>query len=77
MANTFIGYAVANTPKAILFQDHFWHTPSWMPKSQIEVFREDDTEELIVKATPWICKQKRLDEFTEYSEEDIKEREAR
>jgi len=62
----FIGYIVAETPKAFLFHDHFWHNPDWMPKSQINrVLKNEGTHEVILSATAWICGQKNIQEFKE------------
>lgn len=61
----FIGYIIVETPRAILFQDHFWGEPDWMPKSQAEIFRDMDTHEIRLIASTWISKQKGIQEFTE------------
>ena len=60
----FVGYVVTETPRAFLFQDHFWENPDWLPKSQITTYREDNTTEVRVSASPWICKQKCITEYT-------------
>lgn len=65
MAEQFLGFIAAETPKAILFQDHFWHEPDWMPKSQITMVRQEETHEVVIVATPWICGQKNIREFEE------------
>jgi hypothetical protein len=62
---TFIGYVMAETQRAILFHDHFWKNPDWMPKSQIEMITDDQSCELVVVATPWICGKKDIHEFKE------------
>ena len=61
----FIGYMEHETARAWLFQDHFWHEPTWLPKSQTTVERFDDTHEIIVTCTNWISEQKNLVEFKE------------
>lgn len=61
----FIGYILATTDRALLFQDHFWHEPGWLPKSQVTVIRDDETMETKLVASPWICKAKNLQEFEE------------
>lgn len=61
---TFEGLILANTPKSILFHCHYWEDPEWMPKSQIDVLREDDTSEVRVLTSKWIADQKGLKEFT-------------
>lgn len=68
----FIGVIHADTPRAYFFQDWFWHEPEWMPKSQSEVLRSDDTDEVILTASIWISKQKLLKEFTERKPQDAK-----
>ncbi len=60
----FIGYVVASTDRAVLFLDHFWSAPDWMPKSQITVLPRDfDSMEVQLDASPWICNQKGIREF--------------
>lgn len=61
----FIGFIEVETDRALLFQDHFWHEPDWMPKSQVEIMREYDTHEVKLIATAWICEKKELKEFNE------------
>lgn len=58
----FIGYLLAETNRALLFQDHFWESSTWMPKSQIDVFRDSSTFEVRIKASDWISRQKCLRE---------------
>lgn len=65
MANQFIGYIHFETARAFLFQDHFWHSPDWMPKSQVTIRRTDETAEVSVEASNWISEQKGLKEFEE------------
>lgn len=60
---TFEGIIIANTLKSILFHCWYWDEPDWMPKSQIDVLREEDTNEVRVLASDWICGQKGLKEF--------------
>jgi len=59
----FIGYVETETDKALFFQDHFWQEPGWMPKSQIDIFRENDTIEIVIDASDWICGKKGIQEF--------------
>lgn len=61
---TFIGYIETDTDRAILFLDHYWGMSEWFPKTQIDIFRHEDTHEVIVHASSWICEQKSLKEFT-------------
>lgn len=65
MAEQFVGYVVAETPKALFFQDHYWDGPDWMPKSQCEIVTFHDTHEIVIEASTWICKQKQIREFEE------------
>lgn len=69
MAERFIGYIEVETTKAILFWDHFWHRPDWMPKSQITMQRDEMSTEVVVDASPWICKQKGVREFEEVKDD--------
>lgn len=63
----FIGYVVAETDRALLFQDHYWTAPDWMPKSQVEQYRDPDAPmELQLEASAWICGQKNIKEFRHY-----------
>lgn len=59
----FEGYIVETTARAVLFHCHYWERSDWMPKSQITIQREEDTDEVRVLASSWICKQKELAEF--------------
>lgn len=68
--NSFLGYIVHETQKAILFWDHFWHCADWMPKSQIIINRSDETVEVEVVATNWICEVKGVEEFKERENDD-------
>lgn len=61
----FIGYIRAHTDRAFLFQDHFWHHPDWMPKSQIEAAFDPDSTEVVIEASNWICSKKNIKEFEE------------
>ena len=65
---TFIGYVEAETDRALLFQDHWWHYAEWLPKTQISVLHDFDTHEVMVQASPWICGVKNLIEFKERKE---------
>lgn len=62
---TLIGYIEAETDRAILYWDHFWESSEWLPKKQITVLHEDDTHEVKVLASPWICGVKQIEEFKE------------
>lgn len=70
MRNTFIGYVIHETPKAFLFQDHFWEEPEWMPKSQMVVVSDFDSTEIVCLASQWISKQKDIVEFTHREKKD-------
>jgi hypothetical protein len=35
-----------------------------MPKSQIDTIKYEDTHEVLIIASPWICDKKGLNEFT-------------
>lgn len=60
----FEGYIVANVGKAVLFHGNYWEEPEWMPKSQIDILRDEDSAEIRVLTSRWICDQKGLKEFT-------------
>lgn len=70
--NKFEGYVLVMTARAILFQGHFWGAALWLPLSQIEVEDDLDSTEYVVTVKDWLCKKKRLLEFTPYSEEEIR-----
>lgn len=61
----FIGYIIGHTERAILFQDHFWHEPDWMPRSQVDLYFDSESIEVTMQASQWICKQKEISEFQE------------
>lgn len=73
----FIGYVVMDTDRAFLFQDHHWEKPDWLPKSQVDVLREEDTHEVRMIASAWICDQKRIEEFKFRSEQEITDANSR
>lgn len=50
-----IGYISVDTSKAILFDAHYWIESSWLPKSQITIFREIDTHEVRVQVESWLA----------------------
>lgn len=60
----FEGYISAETQRAYLFHCHYWEEPGWLPKSQTDLISYNDTHEVVVLASPWICSQKSLNEFT-------------
>ena len=60
----FEGYIITETPRAFLFHCHYWEHPDWMPKSQITTYRDEGTAEVVIDASPWICKQKCIVEYS-------------
>lgn len=62
----FEGYILHDTNRAVLFQSHYWEEPDFMPKSQIEIIRDPDTDEVVLIASSWISKQKGLKEVNYY-----------
>lgn len=68
---TFEGYVHFSTPKAILFQSHYWEAPMWLPLSQIFAESEVDSMETVVKVKDWLVGKKGLLEFTPYTVEEI------
>ena len=61
----FVGLVEVETPRALLFQDHFWHEPKWFPKSQVKQTLQVDSLEVIIDASSWICGKNDLSEFKE------------
>jgi len=57
-----IGYIVAESNRAVLFQDHYWDEPDWMPKTQAAIVRDPDTHEVQLSCSDWISRQKELKE---------------
>lgn len=65
LRHSFVGTIKFQTGKAILFQDHFWEGPEWMPKSQIlSTADPSNPQELHIQASQWICSAKGISEFT-------------
>jgi hypothetical protein len=60
-----LGYITTETAKAILFWDHFWHGPEWFPKSQVQIGREQNTDEVSIEPSAWIARQNGVREFEE------------
>lgn len=65
MTLQFIGFIEAETQRAYLFQDHFWHGPEWLPKSQAEVVEQEGSHEVVIFASSWISSRADLTEFAE------------
>lgn len=63
LRHEFLGGVVFRTAKAVLFQDHFWEGPEWMPLSQIQLVQDAGVAEYSVKASQWICTAKGIREF--------------
>ena len=63
-ANHFIGYIHIESIKAVYFQDHFREEPEWLPKSQIIIHRSEDTDEVYVEISQWLCGQSGWEEHT-------------
>ena len=60
----FIGVMHVVLDRAILFQDWFWEEPQWFPKSQVTITAEIDAwDEITLKASPWISREKGLIEW--------------
>jgi hypothetical protein len=60
----FEGFIQAETQRAYLFHCHYWESADWMPKSQVDTIKFEDTHEVVIIASSWICNQKNIDEFT-------------
>ncbi len=67
MNSEFVGYIHAESPLSVLFHGHFWHSPIWLPKSQIQVLMYNPWEstEVRVRVKDWLCRRKSLGEFEE------------
>ena len=63
--HTFHGYVEAESSKAIYFQSHYWYSPMWLPKSQIEIALPWNCTEIQVRVKNWLCKKNDLHEFEE------------
>lgn len=69
--STFEGFILVRTPKAILFNGHFWEGPLWFPTSQIDIVSGIDCLESVIHVKSWLCQKRGIHEFTHYSEEEI------
>lgn len=67
--DTFRGYVVTFTDRAVLFWDHYWHKPEFFPKSQTTVEFDPNTDETVMKASNWICVQKNIREGQEVTDD--------
>ena len=64
--NEFIGYLYGYSVKAILFQDHFWYAPVWLPRSQMKNLTPiKEGEEICIAVKEWLCDKNDIPEFTE------------
>ena len=70
---TFEGIILVSSPRAVLFQSHFWEAPLWFPLSQMDIQRFEDSFECVVKVKDWLCRKKNLYEFTMYTMEEIEQ----
>jgi len=59
----FCGYIEAETARAWLFRAHFWDEPTWLPKSQVTIRRDLDTDEVSVVLPHWLCVKNSFKEF--------------
>jgi hypothetical protein len=60
-----LGYIVAWTNRAVLFQCHYWHGPEWLPRSQVDVQEFPDSTEVHVRVSPFVAKAKSINEVGE------------
>lgn len=70
--DTFEGYVEARSPKAMLFQSHYWEAPVWFPTSQIEVEHEESGG-VVVRVKDWLTRKRGILEFTHYTAEYLEE----
>lgn len=70
---TFEGYVLARSPKAVLFQGHYWGSGLWFPVSQIQVI-EDGPMSVVMRVKDWLAGKRDIREFETYNEEEIRER---
>lgn len=68
--DSFLGVILIKTHKAILFQSHYWHVPSWLPLSQCDVITSLDTEEVEVRVKSWLPRKSGYSETSEILEFD-------
>lgn len=73
MWTTFEGYVLARSPKAVLFQGHYWGGALWLPISQIQM-EPDGPVSVVVQMKDWLAGKRDLRECETYTEEDIKTR---
>lgn len=66
---TFEGNIIERSAKAICFMCHYWWAPMWLPVSQLQM--EEDGDGHVIHVKDWLCNKRSLDEFTEYTEEEI------
>lgn len=71
MWKTFEGMVVQRTARGVLFQGVYWDAPLWFPASQTEV-TPDGAMGCVFRVKSWLTKKLGAEEFTYYSEEEIK-----
>lgn len=62
--HTFEGIVHAATPRAFLFQSHYWCAPQWLPFSQTTLVKEHK-DEVVIKIAGWLANKNGFVEFTE------------
>lgn len=72
---TFEGTIEAQSTKAILFHGVYWEVALWLPRSQIEVFNDEDS--FVIEVSGWLSGKNNLNEFTYYDQAAIDKRSQR
>lgn len=62
--NVFEGFMIAETPRAWLFQSHYWEKPEFVPKSQTTILETGMSMEVVLTLSDWICGKNSFEEFT-------------
>lgn len=61
--NEFIGYLYGWSTRAVLFCDHFWSEPKWLPRSQLKAMAPmQESDEVHIRVMDWICRKNDLKE---------------
>ncbi len=56
---------IFTTDRAVFFQDHFWHAPEFLPKSQITITYDYDSDEIRLDVAEWLVRKNEWAEFKE------------
>lgn len=70
MWSRFEGVIHAHSAKAIFFQSWYWEEGLWLPKSQVRMF-EDGESDYVIDVRDWLAEKNGLMEFTPYTAQQI------